>query len=189
LCSITASIGSHRGSFGKGRSQLWKPRDELATQRLMIDFTLDWVRAQNFVGRAPLCRQSQQLFTDVAVKRQPTLGDSDAFLAGSSDLRGHVVVRSGELSLKRVNLGVKLFCRSASPLANYCGHLGNLLPTRIGRYRSLIKGLFSATAPASTALLYGSGLTVCHRPIDPIASIERQRAHRSATRQCIRHVS
>ena len=160
----------------------------------MIDFTLDWVRVQNYVGRPPLCRQSQQLFTVIAIKRQPTLGNFDALLSSFSDLRGHVVARIGELSLKRVNLGVKLFCRSASPLANYCGYLGNLLSTRIGRYRSLIKGIeFSATAFQSLdrPLLYGSESNPLVRRLCRPDCVDQNGNGHLVTRrvQCIRHVS
>jgi hypothetical protein len=41
------SIGSHRGSFGKGRSQLWKPPHKLAAQRRVIDLALNRLSMQD----------------------------------------------------------------------------------------------------------------------------------------------
>jgi hypothetical protein len=191
---MTGRIGSHRASLGKGCQDLGEPRDGIASKLRVVDLTVDWASVQNYVGRPPLCRQSQQLFTVIAIKRQPTFGNFDALLSSFSDLQGHVATRSGELSLKRVNLGVELFCCSASPLANYYGYLGNLLPTRIARYRSFIKGIeFSATAFQSL-----QRPLLCRIESDPLVRrlcrpdcVDQNGYGHLVTRrvQCIRHVS
>jgi hypothetical protein len=49
LRSMTASIGSHNGSFGKGSKDLGKPRNELAAQRRVVYLALHRARPQDFL--------------------------------------------------------------------------------------------------------------------------------------------
>jgi hypothetical protein len=118
VCSMTASIGSQFGSFGKGGSDVRKPLHEFATQCRVVDLTLYWAGMQNYIGRPPRRSQSQQFDAEIAIEREPTLGNFHAFLARLSYLRGHVVTRSCEFLLKRINLRIKLFCCGASPFAD-----------------------------------------------------------------------
>jgi hypothetical protein len=50
---MTTSIGSHLGSFGKGRQDLGKTRDDLAGQRLVIDIASDRMRTENPADGVP----------------------------------------------------------------------------------------------------------------------------------------
>jgi hypothetical protein len=53
--AMTTSIGSHLGSFGKGRQNLGKTRDYLAGQRLVVDIALQRPRPQDLASTtAPL---------------------------------------------------------------------------------------------------------------------------------------
>src|SRR5258708_5664635 len=53
---MTASIGSHCGSFGKGGPNFGESRHELAAQRRVVDLALDRARTQDFLFvRALLC--------------------------------------------------------------------------------------------------------------------------------------
>lgn len=67
LISTTASIDSHLGSFGKSGQNLGEPCDYFAAQHLVIDVTLNRTGTQNYIGRAPLRRQLEQLFARVAI--------------------------------------------------------------------------------------------------------------------------
>ena len=45
---MTTSTGSQCGSFGKGGSDLWIPREALAAQLGVVDLALNRVGAQDF---------------------------------------------------------------------------------------------------------------------------------------------
>src|SRR6516164_4157596 len=78
---MTASIGSQRGSFGKGRSDLREPCDKLAAQRFVVDITFYRMGAKDPASCDPTFgRQRQQFGAQRLIRRYPVKCRADAFL-------------------------------------------------------------------------------------------------------------
>jgi hypothetical protein len=87
LISLTTSIGSQLGSFGKGRQDLGETRDDLAGQLFVIDITFDRPCPQNLDGIAPAPGgQFEQPSARVVIDRKPSYRDVHEFLNVLSSL-------------------------------------------------------------------------------------------------------
>jgi hypothetical protein len=136
LISMTTSIGSQLGSFGKGRQDLGETRDDLAGQLFVIDITFDRPRPQNLGGTAPAPGgQFEQPSARVVIDRKPSCRDVNEFLNVLSSL----LARHHERVFQSLDPRVEPFCGTSFGIVDAPSQLNKIFNRQVAP--SLIKHL------------------------------------------------